>query len=123
MLGFRGYKKQVEGSGLKYKFRTLKRELGFAWQRMWKGYDDTYWYSMNGTFIELYIELFTEWIDNIHSYPHDMTSREWEETLNLMKGYLIFTEKALDDDNRELATEYKNKFFELFSKHFFDLWD
>lgn len=105
------------------RLKEFKKELGYAYQRVWKGYDDTYWYSMDMVFIELYRELFTEWRQGLNSYPHNMTLEEWEDTLDHMATLLYNMSLPDNPENFSTAEHSKNKFFYLFSKHFYDLWD
>ena len=123
MLGIQGFFKDTKGMGFIPRLKEFKKELGYAYQRVWKGYDDTYWYSMDMVFIELYRELFTEWRQGLNSYPHNMTLEEWEDTLDHMATLLYNMSLPDNPENFSTAEHSKNKFFYLFSKHFYDLWD
>lgn len=39
-IGLKGFRKRYQGCSLKYKIKRLYHELRYAWQRVWKGYDD-----------------------------------------------------------------------------------
>jgi len=122
MIGLKYFLINKEGGSIRYKLREFIRELNFAWQRAWKGYDDSFWWSIDYTFITLHKQLFKEWRANIHSRPCNMTSDEWEAILDSMIGYLDVMDNDLWDKHDETIIA-KDKFFELFSEHFYNLWD
>ncbi len=118
------YQTLKNGGNLRCKLGTIKQELSYAWQRVWKGYDNRFWWSMDMVFIELYTELFKEFRDNMHSHPHNMGSTEWKNILDKMVN-LLEQMDALEIEDYEYAKamEKKDEFFKLFNKHFYDLWD
>lgn len=126
MIGLRGYGKKVKGSGLRHKITTLKRELEYAWQRAWKGYDESYWYGLDSTFVELYISLLTRLRMDMNSYPPDMTVEEWEsildEMISCLKAMRVLFVSGVDRDYDDIM-EKKDRFFKLFNKYFYHLWD
>ena len=86
--------------------------------------------------------MLTYFRDNLHGHPTELTEEEWREILQNM----IFFAERMDEDYwwdhyvKEMGgydnvsaeqirliskktDEYKDKFFELFSKWFFHLWD
>lgn len=104
------------------KLKEVRRELKWAWQRAWKGYDDSFWWGIDENFTVLYKELLKELRSNLHSHPNTMTFEEWKQTLDEMIC-------LLDNMSWSMSGEYeskmknKDRFFELFSRHFYDLWD
>lgn len=51
-IGLKGFKEKYKGCGPIYKIKHLIRELRYAWQRAWRGFDDSDIYSMNDNFRE-----------------------------------------------------------------------
>lgn len=126
MMGLRSYSRKVKGSGLKHKVSTLRRELVYAWQRAWKGYDESYWYGLDSTFVELYISLLTRLRKDMNSYPPEMTVEQWEQILDemikcLKEMRVLFTPNVSRD--YDSIMESKERFFELFNRYFYQLWD
>lgn len=129
IIGLKHFKTKTEGSSLKHRIKDLWRELGYAWQRAWNGYDETMWWSLDYSFIELYKDLITELRDNHFGHPVDITPEEWIGILDEMLYYLdgmVESEWFEGMDTMETyreAERNKDKFFELFSKYFYTLWD
>jgi hypothetical protein len=48
----KGFFKTHKGMSLRLKLRELKWELRYAWQRAWKGFDDTEVFELDKSFIE-----------------------------------------------------------------------
>lgn len=122
--GLKNFRKVIEGAGMRYSIRELGHQIRYAWQRAWRGYDDTQWWGMDYSFISLYESLLTELKTNLHGHPVNLTPEEWEDILNTMVELL----KEMKDedsliDNYEHEEEIKDEFFRLFSLHFYDLWD
>lgn len=122
IIGLKYLKQNLKGGSIRFKIDEIKSELKFAWQRAWKGYDNSFWWGMDENFIILYKELLKELRSNLHSRPNTMTFEEWKQALDEMIG-------LLDNMSWSMSGEYeskmrsKDKFFDLFSKHFYDLWD
>lgn len=120
--------KDYKNCCLRVKFRAIKDELKYAWQRAWHGYDDLMVRDIDDSFIELYISILQDFRNNLHSHPVNMTLKEWENTLDEMIKCLIHMDKAIQKCFGDLgiyqdANKYKDRFFELLSKHFYNLWD
>lgn len=139
MIGLKQFIKTFkEDYGEMYLISQIKiiiNELKFAWQRAWRGYDDPSWWNIDDNFIETHKTLLQKLKDNLHGHPIDMTFNEWEKVLNEMI-YLInnmdWNEMYSDDvenigerlkENFNKIKQNKERFFELFSKYFYDLWD
>lgn len=56
-IGLKDYWKDNKKCSLKWKIKNLKRELRYAWQRAWYGFDDMDWIEMSDSFIERYKEI------------------------------------------------------------------
>jgi|LSQX01.2.fsa_nt_gb hypothetical protein len=126
MIGLKNIFKNLEGASLGYRLRHIRYELKYAWQRAWRGYDDSMVFDMNDTFIELYREILKDFKENLHGYPGTMTEEEWNDILDEMIGsldrmyYVLFKS---DNDDADLVEQEKDRFFELFKEHFWSLWD
>jgi len=126
MIGLKNIFKDLEGASLGYRLRHIRYELKYAWQRVWRGYDDSMVFDMNDTFIELYREILKDFKENLHGYPGTMTEEEWNDILDEMIGsldrmyYVLFKS---DNDDADLVEQEKDRFFELFKEHFWSLWD
>lgn len=126
MIGLKNIFKDLEGASLGYRLRHIRYELKYAWQRAWRGYDDSMVFDMNDTFIELYREILKDFKENLHGYPGTMTEEEWNDILDEMIGsldrmyYVLFKS---DNDDADLVEQEKDRFFELFKEHFWSLWD
>lgn len=121
MLGLRSYSKKIKGMNVINKVKELGYQLKLAWQRAWRGYDDGFWQDMDRTFIALHLETIKQLKAKGKSYPSQMTEDEWNDELQLMIYYL----NAMDIDkwdNSFNQVNTKDKFFALYSKHFYDLW-
>ena len=106
---------------IKYKLDTFKRKIKYAWQRAIHGYDYCDVYNLNDAFIDRYIKILTAFKEENMSVPIDMTEKEWDKIIDEMINYL----KSIQSEEKitwEIRERYKDKFFELFSKYFFDLW-
>ena len=126
MIGLKNIFKNLEGASLGYRLRHNRYERKYAWQRSWRGYDDSMVFDMNDTFIELYREILKDFKENLHGYPGTMTEEEWNDILDEMIGsldrmyYVLFKS---DNDDADLVEQEKDRFFELFKEHFWSLWD
>lgn len=131
MLGLREYKrffKDHKEQCLKHKLKDIYYEFKYAWQRAWRGYDDTEIFATNNTFMERYEAILSHSLKVHHGYPADMTNEEWEHVLIKMINLLkMMDEEEYEIDNYEeimLKTDKaKNDFFIMFSEHFWNLWD
>lgn len=116
--------KDHKGCYLRVKVKAIKDELRYAWQRAYKGYDSRMTWNIDYTFAELYLEIFLQYRKNLHSYPYFITYEKWEEVLDEMIECLIamnYDCKTTEDYDQQV--KYKNRFFQLFSEHYYDLWD
>ena len=127
-------------------FYTLKRivrdyywQVRYAFQRMFKGYDVVDTFEMFYSFISRYRKVFKDYKEHHWGYPGELTNEEWEAIIDKMIHCLDmmdeqYLEKFLLEDmpekyvvspisTYEIMEHYKNEFFELFSKYFYNLWD
>ena len=65
MTGLKYFNQKYEGCWLHRKLRFFFRELKYAWQRAWKGYDDTALWSFSDAFRDWVIPVLEEKIEII----------------------------------------------------------
>ena len=108
-----------------YRFRrqisTLFQSTKFAWQRAFRGYDDSAFWDLDVYLASIAAPILQKMVDSDPGYPPSLSPEEWSEMLQKMasamklisKGSNIYTkeEEALIDE----ATA-------LFGKRFRDLW-
>ncbi len=122
--------KNYKGCCLTVKTKALKNELKYAWQRAYRGYDDLMAWNIDDGFLQLYGEILKNYRNNLHSYLCDINSEEWNKVLDEMIELL----DRMDIDKCDIIQGYhkevhneiinnKDRFFELFSKYFYDLWN
>lgn len=123
---------------LKYLFRSIK----LAWQRIRKGYDDISVWNFQYDFIYRTANILEEMKQNLKSRPFDLTMEEWESIIDrmctcvkMMDCDYVYDElekisEPADskemvnrmNESKEIAERNKKEFFELFEKHFYNLW-
>ena len=110
---------------LKVKVEFILYELKYAWQRAYKGYDDPMVWSIDNGFIQLYLEILKDFKNSHNSRPHKLTDEEWGNIIDEMIECL--SKMSIDfppyDKDYEEQIKYKDRFFELFGKYFYHLWD
>ena len=62
----KGCLKEIKGCGLRYKVRCVCWQLKYAWQRAWRGYDNTDVFNMAGNLREKMIVMLEEYNKNRH---------------------------------------------------------
>lgn len=121
------YFKIVKGSGLRYKLSKLRYELKYAWQRAWRGYDDTDVLNLNDNFTEKYLMILKDLRKSHHGFPGSITNEEWESVLDKMIYHLGGIEESEDwtdfEEENNRIDENISEFFKLMSEWFLDLWD
>lgn len=100
---------------------TLKH--GYAPQATWETFD---W------FINVMDDILCHYRDHRYGTPLDMETEEYTEVLNHMvqllkqmdeTNYVITDNPEQYLENYSSMKDAKDKFFKLFSEHFYDLWD
>lgn len=122
MRGIRDIREIMRGGNLRGKVERLGFTLRMAWQRAWRGYDDSMWWDIDTSFILLHIELLNEMKANRHGIPYGYTTEEWDDILDEMLELLGLMGGDEMWDIEE-AEKHKDKFFKLYSEHFYRLWD
>ena len=85
-----------------FRKRCQRFKRGFAWSDVW---------DMDAWFISTTKPMLEHFLEKHCAYPCNIENEEWEAILKEMIDCL------------ELMEEKKDRFFELFSKWFFNLWD
>lgn len=113
-----------------FRKRCQRFKRGFAWSDVW---------NMDDWFISTAKPMLENLLKKHHGHPYNIENEEWEAILQEMISCLELMDEdksrahlgiAEDDYSHvsckkafELMEEKKNRFFELFSKWFFNLWD
>ena len=100
--------------------RELKKK-GYTYETLW---------AIDSWFLEIMPKILKEFREKTHSYPYKLTPEQWDKILSDMEQYLYkMSEEYYDRDKMEYKEidrqrmAAKEKFFELFSEYFYDLWD
>ena len=128
---------------IKYKISTFIDEIRHRAQRAKKGYSTRDVWDIDMWFIETMKPMLEEYLEHNCGYPDDEfdSEEEWNKVIKEMIWYLneMDYQKKADELFKKYGTfmpaedknimdiyneceEYKNHFFELFSKYFHCLW-
>lgn len=126
---------------IKFKTRKTWWDIRHGFERMFKRYDEDDVFDMSDSFINRYHKILVDYRENCYRYPSTMTKEEWRGVTDEMLYHLDFMnedfiETVIDETDEdtpanwlpttktihEIRDWHKNKFFELFSKYFYDLW-
>jgi len=128
----KGFWKRNEGMSFINRLKDLKRELKYAWQRAWRGYDDCDVWGFGDAIIEKIVLILNDFIKLGHSYPSELTSEEWESILKEMLIYFQNADENYVDDNYNfdnILDQYNfmqgnlEEGMKLFTKYCYSLWD
>ena len=124
---------------LKFLIKEAKYNLRKRIQRFKHGYSDEDVWNMDTWFVETIIPMLHQLKTRGIGTPAYLTEDEWHDILDQMLNHLYFMNEdnvvkflglypyptTTEDYKRinEILLDHKNKFFELFSKYFYDLWD
>lgn len=109
-----------------FRKRLQRFKRGYAWEDVWNFFD---W------FIETGEPMLRHMRENSHSHPMQYTEEEWYARLKEMADCLHYMDECnvidelLDGDYMrwkecgEIMQKNHDRFFELFSADFYDLWD
>lgn len=123
----------------KIKIESIYWNIYHGFERMFKGYDSIDTFEIFSKFIERYSKILREYRKNHLGYVGTMSAEEWDDIIDDMLYHLYFmdennVEKELCKDVpeswipsyqvvQEIMSGHKDRFFELFSKYFYFLWD
>lgn len=124
---------------IKHWLKDIYYEIRYGFERMFKGYDSVDCFEIFAKFTERYEKILKEYRKYHYGYPADMTVEEWEHVIDDMIYHLHYMDeenvnlelsKGMPEDWTpssktvyEIMERHKNDFFNLFSKHFYNLWD
>lgn len=133
--------RRPEGQSILWYLKSLPCKLKYAWQRAWRGWDDSEVFELRGNFTTRMIGILRQFKEvNIATWydREQQRFRSEEETNSIIDEIILHFEEsdedkwitmgisASDSDRIEQiyndAAEHQKKAFELFSKHFDDLW-
>lgn len=105
-------------------FRNAKWGMVKAWQRIFRGYDETWWWNLHYKITETVLANLRILRKSHHGYPGSLTDKEWEDILDTMiEGF----EAARRIEDTFIPDKKDQKIFEegmaLFVKYYFNLWD
>jgi len=120
---------------IKFFCSDVKNETIWAYQRLFRSYDDRWKWDVGGELNPILIDCLTFYKNKTSCYPISVANKEeWNKILETMiegfkagrdLDYMNYKEFKSDD---ELVKEYnclrkiKNKGMKLFAKHYSDLW-
>lgn len=136
----KGFWKTQKGVSFINKLKNFNFELKLAWQRAYRGYDDSEIWGLSDSITKKIILTLPELIENHHGHPAFMTNEEWTNILKDMlfhfqhsdedwcmeniKGFMSVNNEY-DDYVKEdkYRLEHRKKAYEMFLKYFDCLWD
>ena len=139
------FNKNHKGEKLYHKLKYLRRELKYAWQRAWRGYDDIVVWSTFSSFLEWIIPVLKDFErDNIGQWLKPVSEgddtdplesfytveeiaeivREMYEGFEVMLrwGDLVLEDGETYKELSEKVEKAHERAMGLFNEHFYDLW-
>ena len=115
-IGLKGSWRETRGCRLWYRLSRLKWSLRYAWQRAWRGWDDTDMFAMMDVFIERYKEILKDYRKNHHclfnvpkEYKDVFNKAHFNENeTNMIIDTMIFHLEMMDEDYVEKLLYGKN---------------
>lgn len=136
MQTLKGFLKETHGMRLSYKIKALYWQLRYAWQRAWRGYDDTDVFNYSTSFFQHCSICIKKLNKNRNTLLANLTD---EETSKIMAKISELADHLADDKYyynnepirgvealrraQEKREQEKHEFFMLFEKYIDDLWD
>jgi hypothetical protein len=111
--------------------RTIKDkwyQVKWAWQRVFRGYDDRFCFEFCGMFPDLIIGVCDSMIQYGMGHPSKLKSmKQWHSILNkIKKGFIEYQkidEMLLDQKQLKKAQKELDKSLDLFKEFYGNLWD
>lgn len=121
------------------KIKNLFYKFKYACQRFKRGYDDSDVISIDIAFRDKYLKILKDYREHFSGYPTYLNNEdEWLKIINELIQCLEMTDEETVmlhmyegmpadfepnyEDVYDVMKRNKDRFFELFSKHFFELW-
>lgn len=103
MIGLREFRKEYKKAKLTYKIKSLRWDLLYAWQRAWRGYDDTEVFELSYKFTERMIHILKDFRkNNIALFPNI----EYKDTVNYTD--ISLTEEETNSIIDEMIYHFEN---------------
>jgi len=99
--------------------RWFNDEPRYAWQRVFRGYDDAAWWSLDIYLAKIAAPILKRMADGCPGYPPDLTPEEWSAILRKMQRSM---ELIIESDMDSVAEAETKEGLELFAKWFRHLW-
>lgn len=147
MVGLRGFHSNYKGASFGYRLKELRWQLHYAWQRAWRGYDDTEVFDFCFIFMERIIPILKDfrernialWIedrgtDNYKELTEDQTNEIIDRMIYLAENsdsdaWVDMDLDPNDEDDfikiEEIAkrnNENEKEFLRLFCEYFPQMW-
>lgn len=121
-----------------YKFMTsdLWYEIKWAYQRVFRGWDDRASWGLHSHLEDIIIPIIHEWVKFKHGAPMGITEGQWTDVLRDIQdgfvaakeiGGLDYIEEKMDEKEKQEAYDSCmrrfNKGMILFHRYYFNLWD
>ena len=89
------------------------RQARHAWQRVWRGWDDTVWWQLDSYVCEVCLDSLRKLHDRAFGYPGVMESaEEWEGILNQMIDGFVAGDELLNDTEKLPAWQERHRRWE-----------
>lgn len=113
-------------------FQDIRRNIRWAWQRVFRGWDDRDLWSIDYRICVLMEQWLDKFIEVSISYPADFNHPdEWTDILIIIRDGFIAGKKIANNDydspsdverEHEIYMATFDEGMSLFQKHFFNLW-
>ena len=118
--------------------KNIFKQIKYGFQRMFRGYDDNEVSVIEYSFVKRYIKILTDFKNRTDLCPVGISLNELTDIIDEMINHLklMDEEYVIKELCKDMPADYypdyeaiesillnnKNKFFELFSRYFTDLW-
>lgn len=118
--------------------KNIFKQIKYGFQRMFRGYDDNEVSDIEYSFVKRYIKILTDFKNRTDLCPVGISLNELTDIIDEMINHLklMDEEYVIKELCKDMPADYypdyeaiesillnnKNKFFELFSRYFTDLW-
>lgn len=124
--------------GIPRRFKDLCNSLQWAWQRVFRGYDDRAYWALDACITDIALPVLKQYREGCHGYPviEEMEGKTWEEQKeiwNSMLDKMILAFQTIRDDDMDCEVHDEAYYHEqhrkiqegllLFGKHLRSLWD
>ena len=99
----KGFIKATQGSSLRFRLVALFWELRYAWQRAWRGYDDTDVFDFNNNFLEKIVCILKDFNEHnvslfVEADGSIMTAEETKEVVDKMIYFFSHSDGDKESD-------------------------